>query len=148
MKSQYGSTTSGKNINYFKARATILLKQLKDTDLVVNSELRHRLNQCGQQAILQQQEPIKRKQALKIIALEVGFSSWSDLKRQVELETAIDFQTFFCSPGLCGFLNHWFNNYQQAKALQMEKGGVLLPYRHQFFVAPMAYLEKLGFCTR
>lgn len=145
MKSNHSISISGKNINYFKAQASILLKQLKETDLVVNSELRYRLNQCGQQDILLQQEPIKRKQALKIVALESGFDSWSELKRQVEFETAIDFQTFFCSSALGGFLNHWFNNYLEAKALQEKMGGILLPFRHQFFVAPMAYLDKLGF---
>ena len=139
------SSTSNKNINYFKARANILLKQLRQTDLIVESELRHRLEQCGQLAILQQRSPIKRKQALTIIALEAGFDSWSELKRQLELENAIDFQTFFCFNGTGGFLNHWFNNYQQAKSLQLDRGGIVLPYRHQFFVAKKGYLERLGF---
>lgn len=74
-----------------------------------------------------------------------GFDSWSNLKKQIELETTVDFQTYFCSQGSCGFPNHWCNNYHQAKVLQMKEGGILLPYRHQFFVAPVQYLEKLGF---
>ena len=135
----------GKNLNFFKAKASKLQKQLAQADLVLDSELRNRLAQLELEHLLETPDKFKRKHALNIIANEAGFADWSLLKARVELETALDFSTFFCSNGLGGFLNHWFTSYQEAKLCLEERGGLLLPYRHQFFVTPMTYLEKLGF---
>ena len=145
MNNPDSSRISGKNLNYFKAQASKLQKQLSQADLVINSELRTRLYQCGQQQILESPEKIKRKQVLNIIALEYGFDDWAALKGRIELESQLDFVTFFCRNGTGGFLNHWFTSYAEAKAYQQSHGGVLLPYKHQYFVATKSYLEKFGF---
>ncbi|TQV88104.1 hypothetical protein [Aliikangiella coralliicola] len=137
--------TSGKNINFFKARAKKLLKIIQEADLVLDDQLRNRLYQVDHQHLLNKPEKIKRKHALHIIALENGFECWTDLKQQVELENTIDFTTFFGNPAFCGFTNHWFNNYDEAKKHQLENGGVLLPYRHHYFVTTYLFLEALGF---
>lgn len=150
IKNRLSSLTSptaiiGKNLNYFKAQASKLYKLIKQADLIVNSELKTRLANLDNESLLQQPETVKRKQVLHIIALENGFQSWQLLKARVELETALDLSTFFCSDGLGGFLNHWFTGYQEAKDYQLREGGILLPFRDQFFVTNKTYLEKLGF---
>ncbi len=139
------SRTIGKNLNYFKAQASILLKQLSEADMVIHSQLRNRLYQHGFETFLQEPHKIRRKHALQIIAQEQGFDSWSALKHQVEIENSLDFDEFFGRPIFGGFINHWFTRYDEARTLQLQSGGVLLPYKQQFFVTTTTYLEKLGF---
>ncbi|TQV72329.1 hypothetical protein FLL45_19115 [Aliikangiella marina] len=135
----------GKNLNFYKAQAAKLHKQIKQSDLILQSDLNIRLAQFNMEYWLESPSTVKRKQVLNLIALENGFANWQALKSRVELETALDFQTFFCRHGLGGYLNHWFTNYAEAKAHQNAYGGILLPYRQQFFVTPINFLDKLGF---
>lgn len=41
-------------------------------------------------------------------------------------------------------LNHWFNDYAEARAWLDAEGGFLLPYRHQFFVTTAEAIRLLG----
>ena len=75
---------------------------------------------------------IKRKHALAIIAKKHGFSSWNDLKTQINFIVG-------------GFLNHWFAHYSEAKVHQQSQGGFLFPYKNQFFVCDAHYIQQLGF---
>lgn len=77
---------------------------------------------------------IKRKHALHVIALEQGFSSWSDLKCQLP---------FICG----GFLNQWFVDYAEAKSYQRSHGGFILTFKKQVFVCSAEYIGNLGFDT-
>ena len=87
-------------------------------------------------------ETLQLKHALAVVADEAGFDSWTDLK---QMQTGLDFSEFFAAPSLRDSLNPWFNNYEDARAFHAANGGVLLPYRHHFFVSSLATLERLGF---
>jgi hypothetical protein len=85
---------------------------------------------------------IKRKHALAVIAAEQGFISWADLKTHCE-EAA--FAAVFEKSMTSAFLNHWFNNYAEAKQQHKITGGFLLPYKKQFFICEANYLKQIGF---
>lgn len=42
------------------------------------------------------------------------------------------------------FLNHWFHNYDDARAARAAEGGYLFPYKHQFFVTVADAVRELG----
>lgn len=87
-------------------------------------------------------ETLQLKHALAVVADEAGFDSWTELK---QTQSGLDFSEFFAGPSLRDSLNPWFNNYEEARAFHAANGGVLLPYRHHFFVSSLAMLERLGF---
>lgn len=87
-------------------------------------------------------ETLQLKHALAVVADEAGFDSWAELK---QTQTGLDFSEFFARPSFRDSLNPWFNNYEEAREFQAANGGVLLPYRHHFFVSSLAMLERLGF---
>jgi len=89
-------------------------------------------------------EILQLKHALAVVADETGFDSWAELK---QAQSGLDFSEFFAGPSLRDSLNPWFNNYDEARAFRATNGGVLLPYRHHFFVSSLAMLERLGFET-
>ena len=89
-------------------------------------------------------ETLQLKHALAVVADEAGFDSWAELK---QTQSGLDFSEFFATPSLRDSLNPWFSNYEEAKAFHVADGGVLLPYRHHFFVSSLAMLERLGFET-
>ena len=57
----------GKNLNYFKTQASKLHKQIKQADLILDSELNNRLSRSGQEQLLEAPEKVKRKHVLNII---------------------------------------------------------------------------------
>jgi hypothetical protein len=87
-------------------------------------------------------ETLQLKHALAVVADEAGFDGWTELK---QAQSGLDFSEFFAGPSLRDSLNPWFNNYEEARAFHAAHGGVLLPYRHHFFVSSLAMLERLGF---
>jgi len=42
------------------------------------------------------------------------------------------------------FLNHWFSNYDEARASREHHGGFLLPYQTHFFVCQPDVIAALG----
>lgn len=74
----------------------------------------------------------KHKNALAVIAQEKGFASWADLKCQLPFIRG-------------GFLNQWFAHYADAKFYLQLNGGFLFPYKNQFFVCDVDYVDNLGF---
>jgi hypothetical protein len=42
------------------------------------------------------------------------------------------------------FLNRWFRDYDDARTAREREGGILLPYRDQYFVASEAAVLELG----
>lgn len=85
---------------------------------------------------------LQLKHALAVIAKEAGFVAWTALKQSLE---GLDFAEFFAAPGLKDSINHWFRNYEEAKAHQLAHGGILLPYRGQAFVTSFEILPRLGY---
>lgn len=119
-----------------KIQASILLKSLYFDDCEKSRQAAKRFQRLSEFKKLSLDEiiktDIKHKTALAVVATEKGFSSWAELKHQLPLVRG-------------GFLNHWFADYQQAKAYLKSQGGFLLPYKKQFFVCEAEYINNLGF---
>jgi len=119
-----------------KIQASILLKTLYSDDFERSRQAAKRFQRLSEFKKFSLDEiiktDIKRKTALAIVAIEKGFNSWAELKCQLPFVHG-------------GFLNHWFADYQQAKAHLKSCGGFLLPYKKQFFVCEAEYINNLGF---
>ena len=89
---------------------------------------------------------IRLKDCLNVLAKESGFPSWHLLKQKFDLiEKRKTVKGLKLYPhGSSRFLNHWFNNYKDAKNFKNENGGYLLFYGNQFFVCQSDYIENLG----
>ncbi len=144
-KIDYIACHLGKTLNYFKSKADVLFKQVKQQELVICDSLKMRLGDAGFDNRLENIAEFKRKDALNLIASEYQFESWNQLKHWIEKINRIDFSNFFGQPKFFGFTNVWFNNYGEAKQHQAENGGVLLSYRTQFFITTPYFLERMGF---
>lgn len=125
--------TASPSLDSYKRDAARLLKQARAGDAAALQRF---------QRLDNPPEALQLKHALAVIADEAGFDGWTALKYQVE---GLDFSEFFGGHNLRDSLNPWFNNYDEAKAFQVQNGGLLLPYRHHFFVSSLATLERLGF---
>ena len=121
------------SLDHYKRDAARLLKQARAGDAAAQARFQ-RLDNAPAAPQL--------KHALAVIAGEAGFDGWAALKHSVG---GLDFAEFFGSAHLRDSINPWFNNYDEAKAFQQANGGVLLPYRHHFFVSSTAMLVRLGF---
>jgi hypothetical protein len=124
--------TASPTLDHHKRDATRLLKQARAGDASALQRFQRLDNPPAE---------LQLKHALAVVASEAGHDSWTALKNSAGL----DFSEFFGGHGLRDSLNPWFNNYDEAKAFQTENGGVLLPYRHHFFVSSTAMLMRLGF---
>ena len=113
-----------------KTQASILLKSLYTEDEPTKQAALKRFARCPESTNLSP-DHLKRKHALAVIAFENDFGSWATLKLQISLIKG-------------GFLNHWFSDYDEAKAYQKMHGGFLLPYKKQFFICEAAYIAALG----
>jgi hypothetical protein len=122
-----------KPIDSYKRDAAKLLKALRADDATAHDRFRHLENVPA---------GLQLKHALTVIAHEAGFPTWTALKNAAE-ET--DFSEIFAAPGLKDSINHWFRNYDEARAHQLANGGVLLPYRDQAFVTSLEVLPRLGY---
>lgn len=84
---------------------------------------------------------VLRRHAQQLVALEHGYVSWLAL-----LEAALP--TLHGLPmhsdRMAPYLNRWFTDYAEASASRQADGGVLLPYRTQFFVTPRPAVAELG----
>ncbi|MBA3814124.1 MAG: hypothetical protein H0X26_06510 [Alphaproteobacteria bacterium] len=124
------------SVDECKVRASLLLKSLRSRDQASSQKAAKRFQHlpefgvCSFEEILQ--ADIKRKHALAVIAIEKGFTSWSDLKCQLPFIRG-------------GFLNQWFANYADAKSYQHANSGFLLPFKNQFFMCDADYIVNLGF---
>ncbi len=123
------------NLQEAKIQASILLKSIHSPTTETMYHAVKRFQCLSEFADIPMTEillkDIKHKHALAVVALENGFTSWADLKMQINLIVG-------------GFINKWFANYVQAKIEQQQQGGFLLPYKNQFFICEAAYIERLG----
>lgn len=123
------------SVNECKIQATKLLKALPVIDeekTLLAAKRLQRLPEFQHCSLAEIKNKVKRKHALNVIAMEKGFNNWSELKQQLPFIKG-------------GFLNHWFNTYDEAKAFLVSKGGYLLPYQKQFFICNKDYINHLGF---
>jgi hypothetical protein len=122
-----------KPIEQYKRDAARLLKAVRADEATARDRFRHLENAPA---------GLQLKHALTVIAHEAGFPTWTALKTAAE---EVDFSEVFASPGLKDSINHWFRNYEEARAHQVAHGGVLLPYRTQAFVTSLEILPRLGY---
>lgn len=124
-----------------KIQASILLKSLSSVDIKIaekSAQRFQRLDEFSKYSIIEilalkkEQKQIKHKHALEVIAIENKFSSWADLKVQINFI-------------INGYLNSWFANYAEAKSYHQSNNGYLLPYKNQFFICNRDYINQLGF---
>jgi len=122
-----------KSIDTYKRDAAKLLKAVRADDATARTRFSRLENAPA---------GLQLKHALTVIAHEAGFPTWTALKNAAE---EVDFSEIFAAPGLKDSINHWFRNYEEARAHQMANGGVLLPYRTQAFVTSLEILPRLGY---
>lgn len=121
-----------------KIQASLLLKSLHSSDVTKIKHAIKRLRCLAEFADLSMADmaakTIKHKHALTVVARENGFKNWADLKTNAIISP----------PYVDGFLNKWFAHYDEAKAQQKIAGGLLLPYKNQFFICDTDYIQHIG----
>lgn len=127
-----------------KIRASRLLKSLNSTTageaLTTAARFKSLYVFAGllPEGILEHRQKIRLKDALMVIALEQGCTSWTELKRRIVSEDCLYKQG-------CGGLNAWYTDYETAKThLQKETGLYLLQYRQYYVVCQQDYIDDLG----
>lgn len=84
---------------------------------------------------------VGRADAQQVVALARGFVSWHALL-EAALPSLVSLPMH--SDRMAPYLNRWFTDYEEAAASLLRDGGLLLPYRKQFFVAVREALGELG----
>lgn len=121
-----------------KLQAGLLYKDLKRNDQKAISRLM-RFPKFGY--IIKDrelQERIKLKHAYRILALEYGFESWTELK-----EAVVDKDCLY-RPALVPLVHAWFGDYDQAQAYFSRHGGYLLSFWNDIIVCGSEYIHGLG----
>lgn len=130
-------------IEEYRIRASRLLKALRGADEAAAARAEERLRQLPQLAGVAR-EGMKRKHALAIVAREVGFAGWLELKAAIEQRSEFDPARLVDRP-TGGFMNLWYRTYDEARAmLYGETRRYLFPYRSQFFVCEAGLIEAAG----
>lgn len=88
---------------------------------------------------------IQRKHCLAIVARELGFVGFPHALRAFEGELCSEGAgTLFVPPRSHGFLNAWFSDLTEARALLVGEQQFLLAYKRHYFVVGPNYLAELG----
>lgn len=82
------------------------------------------------------------------IAKQLGFANFSQARKlfsgQVNKAMATDFGTLFYPSDASRFTNLWFSHYAEAKAVCAAGNAYLLPYKTQFLLVEIPFLQHLG----
>lgn len=126
-----------------KVRARLRLKALRGGDAVT---LAH-AERFGRRRRWVSPSRWRLHQALHLVAADCGFEDWLQAK-SVLGGTHVpqgDHGAFWYTDGCGAFLNHWFADYDEARAcLAAGPDRGLYPYRRQYVVADGGYAEALG----
>ena len=134
-----------------RIRASLLLKSLRSPEVPRATRAAERLRAlpvfaaASAEGLRADPERVRLKHALDCIAREQGHGSWRELKHARE-STPPRFapEAFFERQG-SAFLQRWFSTHAEAQGcLRAEGGGVLFPFRHQFFIGGPDFLRALG----
>ena len=140
------------NLEEVRIRASRLRKELNSPDdaIAMRSAERFRAiasfrDQTAEQ-IVATRALVRRKHALAVVAVEAGFANWLELRCAKTPGTHATFDTTrLFQRGSAGFLNLWFRNYDQARALlTAEPKRYLFPHREHFFLCEALFLENAG----
>jgi hypothetical protein len=139
-----------------KIRASLLLKDLRCDEPSRMARAAERFRTLPKfasleaDAIIGSRDSIQLKNALAVIAAELGYPTWTACKRRLEIPAnlRVDTEKYFESrtgkPIGAAYLNRWFARYDEARASLNAEGGYLFPYRHQFFICEQGFLEARG----
>lgn len=117
-----------------KTRAALLQRKAQAGDAAACERL-----QLGPEA------PVQRKHCLEAIAREHGFEHWRHAHEVLSGGVAEQgYGDLLYPPRTPGFLFDWFADLEQARRHLRDRGGFLLPYRRQAFVATATYIDTLG----
>ena len=84
---------------------------------------------------------IQRKHCLAAVARELGFQGWEHASRVLSgEESEPDYGELLCPKNAGAFLNDWFATYEDARAVHVERGGYLLAFKRQAFIAGRDYI--------
>jgi hypothetical protein len=82
-------------------------------------------------------KPILLKDALEIVAKSAHFSSWRELKENLEANEPL------WRPMSSAFWNVWYASYEEALK-HLTPGHYLLPYQKQFFICDFNYIKSFN----
>ena len=123
-------------IQQLRVRAEILHhRALSDDDAVIR-----RVNKSS----LLESSGVRRRDCLAALASELGFANWGEAKLVLAGADSQNYGTLLCPLKAGGYLNLWFKTREEAIQVRNQRGGWLLAYRHQFFVAERPYIKSLG----
>lgn len=141
----------------YKTQASILLKQLRSSNIDTALKVASRFHELPHfQALSPQQlvesERVQLKHALDVIAREHHFNSWADFKKDFDRKERYraykqnKAQTYTIHyPERCSrFTNEWHVDYKIASTELGRTGGYLFPYHNQFFICQSEYIVELG----
>ncbi|MEL6308619.1 MAG: hypothetical protein AAFQ52_10795 [Chloroflexota bacterium] len=137
----------------YKTQASILLKQVYSDDVatVENAVARFRqLPYLRDKSLrtLTQNNPVKHKDALHVIALENGYSSWAMFKQWLDQHTKQATKAPYFTdvyPRRCmRYTLEWHTDYEIASQSLGTEGGYLFPYKNQYFICSATYITELG----
>jgi hypothetical protein len=84
---------------------------------------------------------VQRKHCLAAVARELGFQGWEHASRVLSgEESEPDYGELLCPKNAGAFLNDWFATYEDARAVHVERGGYLLAFKRQAFIAGRDYI--------
>jgi len=136
-----------------KIRASLLLKALRSADreraLAAAERFRvlPRFAALAPERIAAWSGEIRRKHALAVVAAELGYRSWVELRDACEAEhpgRPVNVERLFAGPASDVFLNHWCRTYEEARTVHERADGFLFPYRAHFVVCPPGVLAARG----
>ncbi|MCW9034701.1 MAG: hypothetical protein OQJ97_10830 [Rhodospirillales bacterium] len=92
-------------------------------------------------------QEVKRRTCLNSIAMDLGFSDWSQAKTVLSGEDVdgVNRGTLWYSQKCMPFLNLWFATYEEARAVLKDNPDFyLVPYKKQFIVVDHNYLKAIN----
>jgi hypothetical protein len=89
-------------------------------------------------------EPPKLKHCQLFIARKYGFANWDHVRQVLEGNACEDYGSFWYKSQCGTLLNHWCTSHEEAKQVQQENGGTILPYKRQFMVVDKPFLSIVG----
>jgi hypothetical protein len=91
-----------------------------------------------QKAKKKKQESFSLKEAFSLIAKVAGYSSWKRMKDAYELADILN------PPRWSALWKIWFSSKEEALKHMTAETNYLIPYRDQFFICDINYLNALG----
>jgi hypothetical protein len=130
-----------------KIRAELLHKKIQTGDPSALKRLRvlPEFRRNSPESLAKLTSTIRRRHCLAVIAAELGFQSWHDMKAVLSgQDQTAGFGSLLCPERCVVHLNLWYKTYSEAAEMQKQRGSYLLAYRKQYLVVDRYYIESLG----